>query len=153
MKKLIVKIIKLLFPDLIIEEEKKAEDVRYEKKKLLTCSEKIFYKKLVKIEDIGNYKVIPQINLSTIVKKISKNKYQNELYRNIDFAIFDKELEEIIALIELNDSSHNQKNRIDRDLKVRKICDDAGIKVINFSTKYPNKEEYIINHILEKIKD
>lgn len=109
-----------------------------------------FIKKLIKIEEY-DYKVIPQVNLATIINKDSKYKYQTELYRNIDFAIFDKTLTYPLLLIELNDITHNSNKRRERDKKVKNICEQAGFKLIAFYTKYDNKEEYIINRILENI--
>lgn len=111
----------------------------------------MFYNKLIKIEEIGDYKVIPQLNLALIIKKEATNKFQNELYKNIDFAIFNKTLTNLIILIELNDSTHQQYKRKYRDIKVKKICDKANIKLITFYTKYDNKEDYIINRILDNV--
>lgn len=115
----------------------------------MTNAEKEFYKKLLVLED--NYKIIPQVNLATIINKKSKYKYRTELYRNIDFVIFDKDFNEVLLLIELNDSTHSKKTRIDRDLKVKKICESANLKLINFYTKYPNEQKYVINRIKSEI--
>lgn len=148
--KLILKVLKFLFPGLFIDNnEETTPEIIYEQKNFMTNAEKDFYKKIVVLEE--NYKIIPQINLATIVKKKSKYKYRTELYRNIDFAIFDKDLNNVLLLIELNDSTHNQKSRIDRDLKVKKICTDANLKLINFYTKYPNEQEYVIKRIKTEI--
>lgn len=100
----------------------------------------------------SEYRIIPQINLATIIKK-NNGRYINELFKNIDFAIFDKELKNVLLLIELNDSSHNKTNRKDRDLRVKKICNDAGIKLITFYTTYPNEKEYVINRIKSQINE
>lgn len=69
------------------------------------------------------------------------------------FAIFDKEFSKILLLIELNDNTHNKLNRKDRDLKVKKICNDAGIKLITFYTKYPNEKQYVLNRIKEELEE
>ncbi len=60
-------------------------------------------------------------------------------------------MKNILLLIELNDSSHNKNVRKDRDLKVKKICNDANIKLITFYTKYPNEKDYVINRIKQEI--
>jgi len=146
--KLILKLLFFIFPNL---ENKNKYEKKYVKKQYLTSNELVFYNKLIKIEDLGNFKVIPQVNLATIINKISNSYYQNDLYRNIDFAIFNKELTQLYLLIELNDHTHNYKNRRKRDIKVKEICNDANIKLITFHTKYSNKEEYIIERILNEI--
>ena len=119
----------------------------YEIKPYMTTSEFVFYHKLLKVNE--NFIIIPQIPLSAIIKKIN-GKYQNELNRIIDFGIFDKNFN-LLLLIELNDSSHNEINRKDRDLKVKKILNDCYIKLLTFYTKYPNEQEYISNRINEAL--
>lgn len=36
------------------------------------------------------YIIMPQINLASFVQKTRNSKYNNELFKNIDFAIFSK---------------------------------------------------------------
>ena len=112
--------------------------------------EKTLFIKLKEIEKYGNYIVHPQINLATIVQKKSNQKYNSELFRNVDFAIFNNNYE-LLLLIELNDSTHNETKRKIRDVKVKKICEEANIKLITFYTKYPNEKNYIINRVLKEI--
>lgn len=122
----------------------------YFEKNFLTPSELNFYNK---IKDLENYyKIVPQLNLATVVKKSKNNKYINELFKNIDFAIFTNDYSKLLLLIELNDSSHNQKNRIKRDKKLHSICNDAGIKLITFYTKYTNEREYVVSRIINEIR-
>lgn len=111
---------------------------------------KRFYSKLKNIETLG-YKVIPQVNLASIITKQSDSRYNTELFRNIDFGIFDNEYN-LLLLIELNDSSHKQAIRHERDLKVKRSCESAKIKLIFFYTSYPNEEDYIINRILKALE-
>jgi len=115
----------------------------------MTNCEKEFYDKIKDLEEV--YRIIPQINLATIIQKESNKPYQNELYRNIDFAIFSKDYSKLLLLIELNDSSHNNKKRIIRDKKVKRICYQAGIRLLTFYTNFPNKKEYVIKRILDEI--
>ena len=121
----------------------------YRPKDLMTNCEKEFYDKIKDLEEI--YRIIPQINLATIIQRESDKRYQNELYRNIDFAIFSKDYSKLRLLIELNDSSHNKKERIIRDKKINKICYQAGIRLLTFYTNSPNKKEYVIKRILDEI--
>ena len=82
---------------------------------------------------------------------MSNNRYQSELYRNIDYAVFSKDLTTLLLLIELNDITHEQKSRKIRDMKVKDICNNSGIKLITFYTKYDNKEKYVVNRVIEEI--
>lgn len=142
----------ILIINIIIKNKNKKNNNKYIKKQLMTNNEKYFYNILKELENELNIKIQPQINLATIVKKVNNNKYINELFRNIDFGIFNKDYENLLLLIEIDDISHKNKNRIIRDKKVNKILKEAQIKLIRFYTKYPNKPEYVKNRIIEELK-
>jgi hypothetical protein len=110
----------------------------YDPKPLMTKSEITFYKRIKTLEPAGIH-IIPQINLATVLRKKGKYTYQNELFRNIDFGVFDASYNPIF-LIELNDKSHEQKNRIERDKKVKAICNSAGIELIMIDSNDPDIE-------------
>ena len=125
----------------------------YFKKEFLTKIEQYFFGILNK--GFGeDYFVIPQVNLATIINKAKsfKYEYQNELYRNIDFALINKNTLLPDLLIEINDKTHNETSRIKRDIKVKNICEEANIKLINFYTDKPNEELYIINRLKNELK-
>lgn len=126
---------------------KKTNDNVYIQKLLFTHNELMIYKKLKNIVK-DKYIVQAQIPLSAVVKKISNTKYANELYRTIDFGIFD-EIGKVKVLIELNDKTHLSQERQERDRKVKEILKEAGIPIITLWTNKENSEEYI----LEKIKE
>ena len=111
----------------------------------MTASEFAFFKKIQELE--AKYIIIPQVNLAAIIDK-AESKYHNELFSNIDFGIFSKEYE-LLLLIELNDASHNQIKRKDRDLKVKKILNDCNIPLLTFYTFYPNEKNYVLNRIIK----
>ena len=130
--------------------EKATTDIKYGKKPIMSDYEIMFYNRMKDLET--EYNIVPQLVLSSVVDKKSKQKYRSELYRIIDFAIFSKDYSKLLLLIELNDNTHNQRKRKDRDLKVKKICNSAKIKLITFYTKYPNEKDYIINRIKKEIE-
>lgn len=133
----------------IDERKNKKIDNIYKKRNLMTTTELNFYNKFQELEQ--EYKIVPQLNLGTIVEKQNKG-YRNELFKNIDFAIFSKDFKELLLLIELNDETHNKSNRRKRDKTVKEICNKANIKLITFYTKYPNKKEYVLDRIQEELK-
>ena len=65
------------------------------------------------------------MNLASVIQK-ENTKYRTELFRNIDFGIFNKDFE-LLLLIELNDKSHIQRNRKIRDRKVKNILKECNI--------------------------
>ena len=137
----------LVFLGIIKETKSKdqKEETIYVLKPLMTAYEYKFYQILKTLED--EYIIVPQLNLASIVKKMNNNKYYNELFRNIDFAIFTKDYKKLLLLIEINDETHNQRKRKDRDLKVKKICNDIGVSIMTFYTKHPNEKKYVLNRI------
>ncbi len=139
--------------DALINKEELIENksaVEYVLKSFLSRSEVAFYNKIKELNE--EYIVVPQVNLGTIVDK-TNGKYRNELFKNIDFGIFDKNFK-LLLLIELNDETHNTNiKRKDRDLRVKKILNDCNIKLLTFYTKYPNEKEYVINRIKKSISE
>ena len=123
----------------------------YSRRKFMTDYERYFYNIFLELEQEFMIKVVPQVNLAAIVKKEVNNYYINELFRNIDFAIFDKDYKEVLLLIEINDSTHNTRKRIARDKKVEKILKDVGIKLIKFYSNYPNKYDYVKPRVRNEI--
>ena len=90
-------------------------------------------------------------NLASVIEKVSTSRFNTELFRNIDFGIFNADYSKLLLLIELNDESHNNSHRKKRDIKVHDICDKAGIKIITFYTKYSNEKEYVKSRIIKEI--
>lgn len=127
----------------IHEEEKQGV---YKKKKIMTHYELNLYNKLLKIINNEKYVLQAQIPLSSIIFKTENNFYANELFRTIDFGIFDK-TGEIKVLIELNDNTHNIAKRKSRDIKVKKILEDANIPLITLWTNQPNFSDYIAQRL------
>lgn len=112
---------------------------KYRKKSsLLTECEMAYYNALLNVLG-GKYLLLPQINLATVITKIGEGG-RTELFRNADFGIFTHNFEPI-ALIEVNDASHERKDRKERDKKVNKICKKAGLPLITFKTSDGIDEE------------
>lgn len=131
--------------------EQEAPEKEYKKKKLMTPTE-IKYFHAIQKSVSGNYILQPQVNLATIIERTDEHKYQNELYRNIDFVIFDLQYNPIV-LIEINDKTHKEKARQARDSKVKSICALAELPIITFWTDYGINEEYIQKRISEYCTD
>lgn len=119
------------------------------KTSLMTTTELEFYKCIIEVLPEG-YQVHPQANLAAFIIKKYNTRYQNELFRNVDFLITDKNFKPIL-IIEINDKTHLEYSRKIRDEKVSQICREAGIPIMNLWTKYGINREYIKNKIIEKI--
>ena len=154
--------------------------VNYIPKKFLSNNEYNFLTKFIDLESELHVNIVPQVNLASVIEKVSNSRFNTELFRNIDFGIFNADYSKLLLLIELNDESHNNSHRKNfgifnadyskllllielndeshnnshrkkRDIKVHDICDKAGIKIITFYTKYSNEKEYVKSRIIKEI--
>lgn len=120
------------------------------KRTLISKSEQAYYDSIKRAVPQG-YNVFPQINLASIIAKTDNSKFHNELFRNVDFLITDSNYKPLIA-IEINDQTHLDSDRRDRDEKVQKICEEAGLPLIKFWTSYGVNNDYISKKIEETLK-
>lgn len=121
------------------------------KKSLLTETEKKYYAAILNVLP-GECRLFPQINLATFIDRTDDARYRNELFRNVDFLVTNRDLTPKIV-IEINDSTHNTAERKRRDGKVRDICEEAGVAFIALWTVYGIKESYIQTRIEEALKN
>ena len=107
---------------------------------LSPCEEDYF----IKIKSLirRNYFIFPQIPLSQIIEKHSQSNYKTELFRVIDFCIFDENYFPLLC-IEINDTSHINKSRVKRDLKVSEILKSAKIPLLVLWTYDGTDDNYI----------
>lgn len=127
----------------------KDKQTKYKLKTQTITNNEMYFLNIINKHFSNQYLIKDQVPLSSIIEKEKsfKNEYQNELNRIIDIGIFDKQTTAPLLLIEINDSTHEQYNRKQRDIKVKNICEQAGIKLITFWTNKENKEDYVINRI------
>ena len=122
----------------------------YEKKQsLISKSEQAFFA-AIKESLPPDYYVFPQINLASFIEKNDNSRYHNELFRNVDFLITSSTYNPLVV-IEINDMTHMDAERKERDIKVGKIFDEAGVKRITFWTSYGVNNTYIKEKIAEAI--
>lgn len=106
----------------------------YEVTPLLTYNESRNYKTLYDVAEIKGYRICPKVRLADIVKPRNDEKYMTHFgkikAKHVDFAICDKNMK-VLAVIELDDNSHNRPDRIERDKFVDEILQANGIKVVH----------------------
>ena len=118
---------------------------------LISKSEQEFFSAINSSVPEG-YRVFPQINLASFINRTDDARFHNELFRNVDFLITDFEYRPRI-IIEINDQTHFNAERKERDEKVRKICEEAGIPIIKLWTAYGINNDYIKGKINETLKE
>lgn len=132
---------------------KNLEEINYKNKYvkkdyLLTQTELKFYKILKQITDEMNLTICTQVALYEIIKNIEYKDFNKIKSKTIDFVITEPNLK-IKFCIELDDYTHNKKNRIERDTFVNKLFEDLNIKLI----RIPVKNFYNIDELKNKINE
>lgn len=128
-----------------------AEFIYEKKQKLITENERVYYEALKKAVPAGFY-VFPQVNLATFVYKTDGSHFHNELFRNIDFLITDENYCPRIV-VEINDQTHMNSNRIERDKKIIDILEEAGVPLMRLWTSYGVNQTYIENQIQKLLNE
>lgn len=132
------------------EKESKEESFLYAlKSSLVTKSENEYLSCIKKMLPEG-YLIQPQANLASFIVRTDNARFQNELYRNVDFIVTDLSYRPLF-IIEINDQSHLTNERRERDKKVSHICEEAGIPIIKLWTSYGVNPEYVQKRIAETI--
>jgi very-short-patch-repair endonuclease len=111
----------------------------HRKDAVMTNAERDCYHALV--SEMGpDYDFFPQIHLDAIVQPTDTRKARFYAFRHInqksvDFVACDKKELRPLFAIELDDKTHNQPKRIERDREVERILHDAGIPLIRIANR------------------
>ena len=130
-------------------ETKEINTEAYEKKEyLLTKNELKFYKQLKKITDKYNLTIFAQVSLYQIIKNKEYKDFNKIKSKSIDFVITESN-GKIKICIELDDKSHNNNNRKERDNFINTIFRQANIKLL----RIPVQEFYNLEELEKKITE
>lgn len=107
----------------------------YQRKYLLTKNEYREYMKLRQYAAVHELLICPKVRLLDIIEPRKGEKDYKSLFwkiqaKHVDFVICDQDLR-IKGILELDDSSHDQKERQDRDAFVDLILQSVGYQVIH----------------------
>ncbi|MCM1230961.1 MAG: DUF2726 domain-containing protein [Ruminococcus flavefaciens] len=123
----------------------------YRKTYLLTKREYNFYKELKPIADKYDLQILAKIRLADLVSvddDVSPKYYDayfNKIKsKHIDFAIADNM--RIIALLELDDSTHSRADRIERDEFVDSVVKKCGYDIIHTYGELKSTEKAMIKY-------
>lgn len=111
------------------------------RKTLISKNERSFYNALIKCVPDG-YHVFPQVNLAAFIDRTDNVRFHNELFRNVDFLITDNNYSPRLA-VEINDSTHLERDRRERDKRVSRILEEAGLPLMKLWTSYGVNIDYI----------
>lgn len=137
-------------------EIKKSTYRYFAKNAIMTERENKFFRQLNEI--LGNkWFIIPQVHLSALLNHKVKGQNWKAAFRHIngksvDFVLLSKETLKPICAIELDDSTHNYKNRVERDAEVERIFADAKLPLARFKNPEKLSRQDIVNTIAAAIK-
>jgi len=122
--------------------------------RLFTAAERSFLGVLDHAVD-GEYRVFGKVRVADVIipaKGMSRKNWRiafNKISaKHFDYVLCSKDKLEVIAVIELDDKSHNSKKAIKRDALLENACSSADLKLIRFQAK----SSYQINSVREKIE-
>jgi len=104
----------------------------------------------LKLESAVNerYYVFPQVHLSAILDHRVKGQDWSYAFKHInsksvDYVLCDKESLEPAYAIELDDYTHNRKDRIERDVEVERMFKQAQLPLVRFNSANISNEGII----------
>lgn len=124
------------------------ENTYSKKEYLLTQQELKFYKLLKTITDKLELNLFCQVAMYELINTKNYLDFNRIKSKSIDFVITEKNCK-IRLCIELDDETHKQQKRIERDEIVNKIFKNTNTKLLRIQTK----NFYNIEEIEQKIKE
>lgn len=113
------------------DQTKKAQYRYYAKSYVMTSRENECFKILNEIFS-SKWFVVPQVHLSALLDYRVKGQNWNAAFRHIngksvDFVLIGKESYKVICAIELDDSTHSKRDRMERDAEIERMFKGARI--------------------------
>ena len=113
----------------------------YKAMPLLTNTEQNFYQAL-KAATSPNIHICPKVRLRDLVEitysRQDRRWWQHHgaiTQKHVDFVLCDRADLKVLAVVELNDSTHLRRARQERDELVAKVLQSAGIRLINIPAR------------------
>lgn len=102
----------------------------------MTASEMDFFWKLSKVVE-GRYFIFPQVHLSALLDHhVVGQDWRRAFYhinaKSVDYVLCSKTTLQPIYAIELDDPSHDRADRVERDIEVERIFDEANVPLVRF---------------------
>lgn len=146
----------LVFISLFLKLKNNNLGLRYRSKEnLFSKAEKSFFL-VLKQSLADNYEIFSKVRIADVLmpdKGLSRKNWGMAFSRisskHFDYVLCDKNTLAIVAVIELDDKSHNQKKVIKRDAFVNKACQSANVKLLRF----PCKSNYQIQSIRDTVNN
>jgi len=132
------------------------QEPNFYKKEFLSKAEGNFYQVLEKIAVDNNWVIQSKVRLEALigVKFEAENRYglRNTIKsREMDFVICEKTNLKPVLVIELDDSSHQRSDRVERDGNIEKSLREACLPILRVPVSYSYAPETLTQDIKQKI--
>lgn len=123
---------------------------------IMTDSEVQFFKKLQLA--LPEYLIFSQVQLSRIIEPSEEAGRDRQFWFNrvcrqsVDFVLVDKDMQTVLAAIELDDWTHESQTRQKQDAKKDKALSSAGIPIIRFHAEKMPSIEMIRMDVMEVLR-
>ena len=117
------------------------------KKPILTANEIEFFYRLSRA--LPDYHVFPQVAFGAILKATGKDRYSARgifSQKIADYVVCERDTMNILAIIELDDRTHNAE----KDAKRDRILASAGYRTIRFNSKKKPNEAEIASYFIKE---
>ncbi len=106
------------------------------KTNIMTAYEEEFFKRLERLAG-DRYYIFPQVHLSSLLENKTRGKHYKAAYQRlrryaVDYALVDKQSLVTKYAVELDDRTHDARNRRLRDLGLERDLESAGVILIRF---------------------
>lgn len=130
------------------EEEVEGQGLSYVRAKFLTEREKAFYPYLKSVADKLGYTVSVKARLGDLVTGAHSqftSEGGKELFKvqrkHVDFVLFDPVAMEVKLIIELDDTTHDRQDRVNRDVFVDNVLEGTNYKILHIYDPEDLEEE------------
>ncbi len=107
---------------------------------------------------IDDYEIFTKVRIADVLtpeSTLSKKDWNKAFYKisskHFDYVLCDKDSLLVVAVIELDDKSHNQPNVKKRDAFVEKACLSAGLKLLRFRCRSSYDSQAIRDFVLDSL--
>lgn len=128
----------------------------FEPMPLMTDSEVLFFKKLQMA--LPEYHLFGQVQLSRMIEPVPEVESERQFWFNrvcrqsVDFVLVSEDLQTVLAVIELDDWTHQSKIRQKQDAKKDKALASAGIPIIRFHAEKMPTSQMIRHDVLQVLR-
>lgn len=116
---------------------------------LLTPAELRFFRALLATTPVGLY-VCPKVRIADLLMGRTRSDFARISQKHVDFVVVDLASSQIVAAVELDDSSHNRARVQRRDEFVNSAFASAGLPIIRVEVRSDYQAEMIWQEVRSK---